>query len=113
MNVDLILEKGGNDEMKKHIMLSLIGLAAITGCNKPEARIYGTWKTEGFDYAAEFLRDHTGTSTSVLGKSPFTWATLEDGRIKITDPLKKEVFLKFHGNALQVDGSNLTLIKVK
>jgi len=99
--------------MKKFILLLLFGLAAITGCSEPESRIYGTWKTEGFDYAAEFLRDHTGTSTSALGKAPFTWVTLDDGRIKITDPLKKEIFLKFHGDVLQIDGSNLTLIKVK
>ncbi|GFE60358.1 hypothetical protein [Geobacter sp. AOG2] len=99
--------------MKKIIWFLLMNLAVIAGCSEPESRIYGMWKTEGFDYAAEFSRDHTGTSTSNLGKAPFTWMTLDDGRIKITDPLKKEIFLRFHGDVLQIDGSNLTLVKIK
>jgi len=99
--------------MKPYILPVLISLLTAAGCSEPESRIYGAWKTEGFDYVAEFSHDHTGTSTSALGKAPFTWMTLNDGRIKITDPLKKEIFLKFHGDVLKVDGSNLTMIRVK
>ncbi|QEM69089.1 hypothetical protein FO488_13585 [Geobacter sp. FeAm09] len=99
--------------MKKLIWLLLTCLTIATGCSKPESQIYGTWKAEGFDFVAEFVNDHTGISTNNMGKTPFTWMVLDDGRIKIIDPFKKEIYLKFHGDALKIDGSNLTLIKIK
>jgi hypothetical protein len=99
--------------MKKLILLLLICFAVVTGCSKPESQIYGTWKAEGFDFVAEFSNDHTGTSTSAMGKTSFTWMIQSDGRVKIIDPFKKEIFLKFRGDSLKIDGSNLTLIKIK
>lgn len=99
--------------MKKLILLVVICLAVMTGCSKPESEIYGTWKAEGFDFIAEFSNDHTGTTTSAMGKNSFTWMVQSDGKIKIIDPFKKDIFMKFHGDSLKVDGSNLTLIKIK
>ncbi|KAB0672366.1 hypothetical protein F6V30_07325 [Oryzomonas sagensis] len=99
--------------MKKCILFLLIGLAAMAGCSRPESEIYGTWKAEGFDFVAEFSNDHTGTSTSAMGKTPFTWMVQNDGRIKIIDQFKKDIFLKFREDSLKIDGSNLTLTKIK
>lgn len=99
--------------MKKFILPVLICLAVMAGCSKPESEIYGTWKAEGFDFVAEFANDHTGTSTSSMGKISFTWMVQNDGRIKIIDPFKKDIFLKFRGDSLKIVGSNLTLTKIK
>ena len=112
--------------MKRLVSLLFIFMLVMIGCSKPETKLIGRWKSptvQGF--VAEFNKDNTGTTATVLqghagttapemNKVPFKWTISKEGKIKINED-KTEFFGTLAGNTLEmeVNGAKVILEKAK
>lgn len=104
--------------MRKLLSLILIcGLLTLAGCSKTpsqvEQTLRGEWKEDGAGFFVIFSENHTGFVYFKNRKQAFAWVILEDGRIKVTDPVGQVFYLKFVDNSLRIEGTQSILSKIK
>jgi hypothetical protein len=111
--------------MKRFISLLSIFMLLMIGCSKPETKLVGKWKSQALQgFVAEFNKDNTGTTSTVVQghggttapamKVPFKWTISKDGKIKINED-KTEYFGALVGNTLEmeINGAKVILDKAK
>lgn len=113
---NLFLEYKQDSHSFKYFSLAIIIIALFLACTDQNSRIFGKWEfiesvsylegqnevtknPSGWPKLLEFCQDHTVVnSMQSLGK----WIILDDGRIKITNPVGMVFFASIQGDTLTI-----------